>query len=84
LIHLQTLPPGFNAAGVMTAKASLDDVRYHDPAAFQKLLDTSIASMTRIPGVKNAAMGLTLPYERTLNDSVLLHDGGLAQGGRDG
>ena len=78
LIHLETLPPGFNATGVMTAKASLDDVRYHDPAAFQKLLETSIASMTRIPGVKSAALGLTLPYERTLNDSVLLHDGDLA------
>jgi predicted permease len=78
LIHLETLPPGFNATGVMTAKASLDDVRYHDLAAFQKLLETSIASMTRIPGVKSAAMGLTLPYERTLNDSVLLHDGDLA------
>jgi predicted permease len=78
LIHLQTLPPGFNAAGVMTAKASLDDTRYHDPAVFQKLLDTSISSMKRIPGVTSAAMGLTLPYERTLNDSVLLHDGDMA------
>jgi predicted permease len=78
LIHLQTLPPGFNAAGVMTAKASLDDTRYHDPAAFQKLLATSITSMKRIPGVTGAAMGLTLPYERTLNDSVLLHDGEMA------
>lgn len=78
LIHLQTLPPGFHASGVMTAKASLDDVRYHDPATFQKLLDTSLSSMRRIPGVKNAAMGLTLPYERSLNDSVLLHDGDLA------
>jgi predicted permease len=78
LIHLETLPPGFNAAGVMTAKASLDDTRYHDPTAFQKLLDASISSMTRIPGVTSAALGLTLPYERTLNDSILLHDGDLA------
>ena len=78
LIHLQTLPPGFNAAGVMTAKASLDDARYHDPAAFQKLLDTGIAAMKRIPGVTSAALGLTLPYERTLNDSILLHDGEMA------
>jgi predicted permease len=75
LIHLQTLPPGFNAAGVMTAKASLDDARYHDPAAFSKLLDSTIFAMKRIPGVSNAAMGLTLPYERALNDSVTLHDG---------
>lgn len=75
LVHLQTLPPGFNPAGVMTAKASLDDARYHDPAAFNKLLESSIFAMKRIPGVANAAVGLTLPYERTLNDSVKMHDG---------
>lgn len=72
LIHLQTLPPGFNASGVMTAKASLDDARYHDPAAFNKLLSESTAAMNRIPGVQNAAVGLSLPYERALNDQVTL------------
>ncbi|MGA3048924.1 MAG: ABC transporter permease [Terracidiphilus sp.] len=72
LIHLQTLPPGFNASGVMTAKASLDDARFHDPAAFNKLLSDSTAAMSRIPGVQNAAVGLSLPYERTLNDQVAL------------
>jgi len=72
LIHLETLPPGFNPNGVMTAKASLDDARYHDPAAFNKLLTESVAAMRRIPGVENAAVGLSLPYERTLNDQVAL------------
>ncbi|ADV82190.1 ABC transporter permease [Terriglobus saanensis] len=75
LIHLETLPTGFDATGVMTAKASLDDATYRDPAAFRKLLDQSIASMRQIPGVQNAAVGLTLPYERTLNDAVTLSDG---------
>jgi len=75
LIHLETLPPGFNPRGVMTAKASLDDARFRDPAAFNKLLETSIAAMERIPGVKSAAMGLTLPYERALNDSMTLDNG---------
>ena len=75
LVHLQTLPPGFNPAGVMTAKASLDDARYHDPAVFNKLLQSSIFAMKQIPGVANAAVGLTLPFERTLNDSVKMHDG---------
>jgi predicted permease len=75
LIHLETLPPGFDSAGVMTAKASLDDARYRNPAAFRKLLDESIAAMRQIPGVENVAVGLTLPYERTLNDSVALDDG---------
>ena len=75
LIHLETLPPGFNPNGVMTAKASLDDARYHDPVAFRRLLSDGVDAMQRIPGVESAAVGLTLPYERTLNDGVLLHDG---------
>ena len=75
LIHLETLPPGFNPNGVMTAKASLDDARYHDPVAFRRLLSDGVDAMQRIPGVESAAVGLTLPYERTLNDGVILHDG---------
>ena len=66
LIHLQTLPPGFNPTHVMTARASLDDVRYHDPAAFQKMLSQSVAAMLQIPGVQQAAAGLSLPYERSM------------------
>jgi macrolide transport system ATP-binding/permease protein len=75
LVHLETLPPGFNPNGVIVAKASLDDVRFHDPAAFRKLLDEGTASMLQIPGVQNAAVGLSLPYERTLNDRVTISDG---------
>jgi macrolide transport system ATP-binding/permease protein len=75
LVHLETLPPGFNPNGVMIAKASLDDVRFHDPAAFRKLLNEGTAAMRQIPGVQNAAVGLSLPYERTLNDGVTLSDG---------
>jgi predicted permease len=75
LIHLETLPPGFNPNGVIVAKASLDDARYHDPAAFRRLLDDSTAAMQQIPGVQNAAVGLSLPFERALNDGVTLSDG---------
>ena len=78
LIHLETLPPGFNPSNVMTAKASLDDARYHDPVAFRKLLDESTAAMDRIPGVESAAVGLSLPYERFVNDQVTFHDGPMA------
>jgi predicted permease len=75
LVHLETLPPGFNPDGVMVAKASLDDTRYHNPAAFRKLLGESTAAMRQIPGVQSAAVGLSLPYERALNDGVTLSDG---------
>ena len=75
LIHLQTLTPGFNASNVMTARASLDDARYHDGVNFRKLLDASTATMRQIPGVQYAAVGLSLPYERALNDGILMADG---------
>jgi macrolide transport system ATP-binding/permease protein len=75
LIHLETMPAGFNPNGILTAKASLDDVRYQDPAAFGKLLDQSLAAMRGIPGIEYAAVGLSLPYERALLSSVTLRDG---------
>ncbi|MGC1906918.1 MAG: ABC transporter permease [Candidatus Acidiferrum sp.] len=75
LIHLETMTPGFNSNGVLAAKASLDDVRYHDPAKFRNLLAQSVAAMRQISGVQNAAVGLTLPYERALIDGVTLAEG---------
>jgi macrolide transport system ATP-binding/permease protein len=75
LIYLETMPPGFNPIGVITAKASLDDVRYHKPETFRKLLNASLAAMRQIPGVDNASVGLTLPYERALLSGVTLTDG---------
>lgn len=77
LIHLQSLPPGFNPQGVMTAKASLDDARYRDSTAFDHLLSGSVSAMERIPGVQSAAVGLSLPYERALNDGMVLGSGPL-------
>lgn len=76
IIHLETLPPGFNPKGVITAKASLDDVRYREPAAFRKLVSESIASMRAIPGVKNAGLGLAVPYERSVINGVTLAQSG--------
>ena len=75
LVHLQTLPPGFDAENVMAAQASLDDARYHDGESFQRLLQQSMAAMKQIPGVESAAVGLNLPFERGLNDGFYLADG---------
>ncbi len=75
LVHLQTLPPGFDAENVMAAQASLDDARYHNAESFQRLLQHSIAAMKQIPGVESAAVGLNLPFERGLNDGFYLADG---------
>jgi predicted permease len=78
LIYLEAQPPGFDATNVVTAKVSLDDARYHDANAFHALLEKSVAAMKHIPGVENAAVGLSVPYERGLNDGVKAMDGKLA------
>ena len=78
LIHLETLPKGFDPTNVVTAQLSLDDARYRNAAAFQALLDRSVAEMRKIPGVEDAAVGLSLPYERGLNDGVKIPDGKFA------
>lgn len=75
IAHLETLPAGFDANNVMTAKASLDDARYHDAAAFDRLLRESVAAMQRIPAVEHAAVALSVPYERGLNDGLRILDG---------
>src|SRR6185312_12115097 len=75
IVHLETLPAGFDATNVMTAKASLDDARYHDAAAFDRLLGESVAAMERIPGVQHAAVALSVRYERGLNDGLSILDG---------
>jgi hypothetical protein len=64
----------------MTATASLDNIRYHDPAAFRQLVDESTEAMRRIPGVQNAAVGLSLPYERSLIMGGVKFSGGKEAG----
>ncbi|HTU49697.1 MAG TPA: ABC transporter permease, partial [Acidobacteriaceae bacterium] len=75
LIYLETLPPGFDATNVTVGKVSLDEIRYHDAAAVQHLFTASLEAMRKIPGVEDAAVGLSLPYERGLNDGVKIADG---------
>lgn len=75
LAYLETLPPGFDSHDVITAKASLDDARYKSPATFVSLLTKSLAAMRQIPGVEDAAVGLSVPYERGLNWGVRILDG---------
>jgi len=78
VMHLEGLAPGFDPTNVMSAKASLDDARYHDAARFQVLMRQSVAAMRRISGVENAAAALSLPYERGLNDGLTILDGSRA------
>jgi len=75
LSYLNGLTPGFDTRNVMAAGASLQDARYATAAAVNQLFTRSLEEIRRIPGVQSAAVALTLPYERPLNDGFSILDG---------
>jgi predicted permease len=75
LVYLETLPPGFDPTNVIAARLSLDDARYHEATAFHHLLQQSVSALKQIPGVEDAAVGLSVPYERGLDWPVKILDG---------
>lgn len=83
LIHLETQPPGFDPHNVIVARASLDVARYRQVAEFQKLLSSTVDMMRQSLGTNDVAVGLSVPYERGLNDAFMIKDGKEA-GARNG
>jgi len=65
--HLGSLDPGFDPEGVVTVRVSLDDARYASGGALNRLITESVPRLETVPGVTEAGLGLTLPYERALN-----------------
>jgi predicted permease len=59
---------GFDGTHVMTATLSLQDARYQDATHINQLFDRTLDRMRTTPGVEQAAVALTLPYERALNN----------------
>jgi putative ABC transport system permease protein len=66
--HLQNLRPGFDGRNVLTASLSLQDVRYESADRINALFDASLERIRQLPGIEAAAVALSLPYERTLNN----------------
>jgi hypothetical protein len=66
--HFQALQPGFDGRGILAASLSLQDVRYETSAGINRLFDTTLTRIRELPGVEAAAVGLTLPYQRALNN----------------
>ena len=67
--HLAGQAPGFDATNVVTASPSLQDARYRDADTINRLFTESLRRIRMVPGVQQAAVSLTLPYERPLNHS---------------
>jgi predicted permease len=69
-LHLWNLSPGFDPNHVMTAKFSLADARYATAAQMTQFYDKVFVRLHETPGIEATAVGLSLPYERALNDGV--------------
>ncbi|MGD8869028.1 MAG: ADOP family duplicated permease [Gemmatimonadales bacterium] len=65
--YLDRMDPGFDAAGVLTVRLSMDDARYASARDVNRFLDETLAAIQRQPEVRSAAVALSLPYERPLN-----------------
>ena len=71
-LHLWNLNPGFDPDHVMTAKFSLQDARYKTAEQMMQFYDKVFVRLHETPGIEAAAVALSLPYERALNDGVKL------------
>jgi predicted permease len=71
-LHLWNLNPGFDPDHVLTAKFSLQDARYQTAAQMSQFYEKVFVRLHETPGIEAAAVALSLPYERALNDGVNL------------
>jgi predicted permease len=66
--HLTRQPSNVDPSNVVAATMSLQDARYRTPDAVNALFDRSLNRIRQLPGVADAAIALSLPYERALNN----------------
>lgn len=66
---------GFDPSHLTIASASLADARYSTTAAGARLFRESVEKIEQIPGVESAAVALSSPYARPLNESIPMIDG---------
>ena len=69
-LYLWNMTPCFDPNQVMFARFSLEDARYKTSAKMNQLFDKALARLHDTPGIEAAAVSLTLPYERALNEGV--------------
>jgi putative ABC transport system permease protein len=81
LNYLYGLSPGFDTRNLMAAQATLatdasQQGRYSSRGNVEQLFTDSLRRIRGIPGVRSAAVALTLPYERPLNYGFRAPDSG--------
>ncbi|MBV8895741.1 MAG: ABC transporter permease [Acidobacteriaceae bacterium] len=67
--------PGFDPHHLIVASASLEDARYKTAHKGARLFQESVDRMEQIPGVESAAVALSPPYGRPVNDCITAVNG---------
>jgi putative ABC transport system permease protein len=71
-IHLQRVPPGFRASGVLTASITLPPAAYPDPIVTQRALEDIVQQLEGMPNVASAAVTTQIPLGSSGNSNGLL------------
>ncbi|HEX7091045.1 MAG TPA: ABC transporter permease [Longimicrobiales bacterium] len=74
-LHLQRVDPGFEPAGVLTARLTLPAARYGAPAVAARAFDRVLDELRRAPGVESAAVGSTAPLGPCCSSNGLVPEG---------
>lgn len=69
-LSIANVSPGFDPQHLAIASASLQDARYATTAAGARLFRESLQQIEKIPGVESAAVALSSPYSRPLNEGL--------------
>lgn len=73
--ELLKVNPGFNINGVTTVSFSAPGSKYGEDPALRSLLDRSLESIRRIPGVTAAGATSAIPFGPNRSDSVIFAEG---------
>ena len=71
-LYLWNMNPGFDPNHVLTARFSLQDARYATSRQMNQLYRKTLDRLHETPGIESAAVSLSLPYERGLNNGFKL------------
>jgi len=69
-LTLWNIEGGFDPENLVIARISLQDARYDAAEKVRRLFREGITRIQAVPGVEGAAAGLTVPFERQLNQGV--------------
>jgi len=74
-LYLQSIDPGFDGTGVLTARVSLPEAGYEDPARVERTFRELAGRLSQHPSVESAAMSSSVPMAPGANNNGLVPEG---------